>query len=213
MSNLLKKGDRAVEGIILIGCMPSFIVLILIIALSRSCMGYGEIDIDNSYMVRRHMHSRAYVTDSTGNGYELLWYTTNAVTDKRYKEIMSRKHIRNSYKQLKENAAAHFDHNLMNTDIYDFVKYAKTFDVDSMDVRLVNIWAYGADYEKLYRRPHKDYPNGWELLDDNDFGVLYLEENDVNNRNNSTLQRYRYWGCYATSSTDERYTHITKADR
>ena len=213
MSNFLKKADKAVEGIILIGCMPSFIILIVVIALFRSCMGYGEIDIDNSYMVRRYMYDRTNITDSTGNGYELLWYTTKAVTDLRYDEIKSRKHIRDSYKRLKKEAGAHFNHDLINTNIYDFVKYAKTFDIDSMDVRLVNIFVYGNEYTKLYQRPHKDYPDGWEKYDDYDFGGLYLEEFDVYKRNNSALPHYRYWGCYATSLSDERYTHATKSDR
>ena len=66
MSIFSEKADKVVEGIILIGCMPSFIVLILIIALFRSCMGYGEIDIDNSYMTRRYEYNREYITDSTG---------------------------------------------------------------------------------------------------------------------------------------------------
>ena len=213
MSTLLEKGDRAVEGILLIGCMPCFIVLILIIAMFRSCMGYDEIDIDNSTMRRREMYDRTVIKDSTGNGYELLWYTTNPVSDRRYEEIKSRKHLDESYKKLKKEAAAHFDNDLINTDIYDVVKYAKTFDIDSADVRLVNIFIYGSEYEKLYQRQHKDYPDGWEMLDDDDFGGLYLEEYDVYKRNNSALPYYRYWGCYATSLYDERYTHVTRSDR
>ena len=213
MSSLLEKGDRTVEGVLLIGCMPCFIVFVLIIAMFRSCMGYGKIDIDNSTMCRREMYDRAVIKDSTGNGYELLWYTTNPVSERRYEEIKSRIHLDESYKKLKEEAAAHFNNDLINTDIYDFVKYAKTFDIDSTDVRLVNVFIYGIEFEKLSQRPHKNYPDGWEMLDDDDFGVLYLEEFDVYKRNNSALPCYRYWGCYATSLYDERYTHITKSDR
>lgn len=45
-------------------------------------------------------------------------------------------------------------------------------------MRLLNIWVYG-DIEELYKYPHDLYPNGWELLDDDDLGVLYLKEYDV----------------------------------
>ena len=213
MNNFGEKADNVVRGILLIGCMPCFVILILIVALFRSCMGYGEMDLDNSYMVRRYMYDRIYVTDSTGNGYECLLYTTNAVTEARYKEIQSRQALRDSYKRLQAEAAAYFNHDLINTNIYDFVKYAKTFDINDGDVRLVNIWIYGIEYEKLYRRPHKSYPNGWKFSDDNDLGILFLKENDVYNENFQTIQTYRYWGCDATSSKDERYTHVTKSDR
>lgn len=212
MSSLLEKGDKAVKGVLLIGCMPCFIVLILIIAMFRSCMGYGEIDIDNSIMRSRCDYERMMIVDSTGNGFELLYYTTEAVTDLRFEEINSRKHLIDSYKKLKNEAAAHFDHDLINTDIYDFVKYAKTFDIDSADVRLVNIWVYGNEYKKLYHRPHKDYPDSDRRFYDFDFGILYLEEYDVYPYNFEALRRYKYWGCDSTSLTDERYTHITKSD-
>lgn len=213
MSNFGQKADNFVGGIILIGCMPSFLILIAVIGIFRSCMGYDEIDIDNSIMTRRHSYRRMYITDSLGNGFETLHYTTNDVSDARYKEIMSREHLWHSYNRLRDEAADHFDHDLINTDIYDFVEYAKTFDIDSADVRLVNIWAYGRGYEKLYHRPHEDYPDGWKDGDDVGFGAAYLKENDVYNKNFSHIRTYRYWGCSATSLTDERYSHITSYDR
>lgn len=214
MSNFWNKADNFVGGVLLIGCMPSFVILVVIIGLFRSCMGYGEIDIDNSYMTRRYMYDRIYIADSTGCGYELLYYTTNAVTEARYDEIKSRQHIRDSYKELQASAPEYFNHDLINTNIYDFVDYAKRFDIDSADVRLVNIFVYGKKYEDLYRRPHPDYPDGVHFMDDLDeLGILYLKEDDIFPCNYPRLQTYRYWGCDASSSTDERYTHITKSDR
>ncbi len=214
MSKFWHKADRSVEAVLLIGCTPTFLILIAIIALFRSCVGYGVDDIDNSYMVQRYMYDRIIIKDSTGNGYELLWYTTNAVTDRRYEEIKSRQHIRESYDSLKRSAANHFQHDLINTDIYDFVEYAKSFDIDSMDVRLVNIWVYGKDYAELYRRPHPDYPDGVDSSDKiKGLGELFLKENDVYPYNIGTRHIYRYWGCDATSLTDERYTHITEQNR
>lgn len=213
MNNIGQKADKAVMGILYFGCMPSFIILIIVISMVRSCMGYGEMDLDNSYMTRRYMYDRMYVTDSTRNGYELLLYTTNSVSEARYKEIHSRQPLRDSYKRLQAEAGERFNHRLIDTDIYDFVEYAKTFDINSDDVRLVNIWVYGRDYPKLYLRPHEDYPDGWEYLDDNEFGILFLKEDDIYPYNLEAGRTYRYWECDATSDKDERFTHITKADR
>ncbi len=115
---------------------------------------------------------------------------------------------------MQAEAATHFNHDLINTDIYDFVEYAKQFDIDSSDVRLVNIWVHGSEYENLYRRPHADFPSEEGLFDQRkDLGILYLKENDVYPYNFSAPRTYRYWGCDATSLSDERYTHITEADR
>ncbi|MFR9546473.1 MAG: hypothetical protein SNJ29_12985 [Rikenellaceae bacterium] len=213
MNNFRQKADNFVGGMLLIGCMPSFLILIAVIGIFRSCMGYDEISIDNSIMTRRYSYRRMYITDSLGNGFETLHYTTNAVSSARYDEIMSREHLWHSYNKLRAEAADHFGHDLINTDIYDFVEYAKTFDIDSADVRLVNVWAYGREYEKLYQRPHEDYPDGWRNGDDVEFGTLYLKESDVYSENFSYIQRYRYWGCSATSLADERYTHISQSDR
>lgn len=214
MNNIGQKADNLVAGVLLIGCTPSFLILIGIIALFRSCMGYGEIDIDNSTMLRRYMYDRINITDTMGNGYELLLYTTNAVSDKRYEEIKSRQHLRDSYKQLKAEAADYFDNDLLNTDIYDFVEYAKRFDVDSCDVRLVNIWVYGSQYEALYQQPNSDFPLKIDQIDRiNNLGVLYLKENDVYPYNLTAPRTYRYWQCEATSLQDERYSHITEADQ
>lgn len=193
--------------------MPTFFILIAIIGIFRSCMGYDNIDLDNSIMLNRYAYKRMYITDSLGNGFETLHYTTNAVSDRRYDEIMCREHLWHSYKRLKEEAADHFGHDLINTDIYDFVEYAKSFDIDSADVRLVNIWAYGREYEKLYHRPHEDYINGWRKGDNVEFGALYLNENDIYPYNREAPRTYRYWGCDVTSLKDERHTHITNTDR
>lgn len=196
--------------VLLLGGTTSFLILIAIIGLFRSCMGIGEIDLDSSYMVRRYEFTRQYITDSTGNGFELLYYTKNHVTELRYKEIKSRKHIWDSYKKLKAEAADHFNHDFINTDIYDFVEWAKSFDIDP-DVRLTNIWVYGSKYKELYRQPNPDFPDvhtPYAL----DIGILFLNEFDVNPYNPNSGRTYRYWNCEATSLSDERYNHVTERD-
>ncbi len=212
MSSFIKKINDIIGVVLLLGGTTSLFIVIVIIGLFRSCIGCNKIDIDNSYMVSRKEYDRAYIADSTGCGYELLWYTTNTVTDLRYEEIKSRKHIKESYTRLKNEAADHFNNNLINTDIYNFVEYAKSFDVDP-DVRLVNIWVYGMEYRQLYQRPNKNYPDGWKMEDHREFGILYLLENDIHPYNFEAPRKYRYWKCYVTSLSDERFTHITPYDR
>ena len=212
MSDFIRKVNDGIFIVFLIGVGKCFLVLIAIIGVTRSCIGCDEVDIDNSYMVRRYDYDRIFIEDSIGNGFELLYYTTEAVTDKRFEEIKSRRHLDESYKKFKNEAADHFNHDLQNTNIYDFVKYAKTFDLDSTEVRLVNIWVYGK-FKILYRRPHDLYPDGWKSGDDYDLGLLFLKEYDVYPYNFEAPQCYRYWGCDATSLSDERYSHVTEADR
>lgn len=212
MSNFIQKINNIIGVVLLLGGTTSLFIAIAAIGLFRSCAGLDKIDIDNSYMVSRREYDRAYIADSTLCGFELLWYTSKPVTDLRYDEIKSRKHIRESYQRLKREAPDHFNHDLINTDIYDFVEYAKSFDVDP-DVRLVNIWVYGLEYRQLYQRPNENYPDGWRWEDDNEFGVLYLLENDIHPYNFEAPRKYRYWKCYVTSLSDERFTHITPYDR
>ncbi|MFR9542201.1 MAG: hypothetical protein SNJ29_13920 [Rikenellaceae bacterium] len=90
----------------------------------------------------------------------------------------------------------------------------KTEDVDSADVRLVNIFVCGSEYEELYRQPHPDYPDGTYFMDSHhNLGELYITENDIYPYNPDAGRTYRYWGCDAKTKTDERHTHITKWDR
>lgn len=209
-NRFLEIADKGCVVVLLLGGTTTSLILIAVIGLFRSCMGIGEIDIDNSYMVQRYTFDRAYIEDSTGNGYELLWYTTNHVTQKRYEEILTRQHIRDSYKRLKAEAGDHFNHKLIETDIYDFVEYAKQFDIDP-DVRLANIWVYGSDYERLYRQPNSAFPEVHTPFAYG-IGILFLKEFDVYPYNPEARRTYRYWQCEATSSSDERFTHVTERD-
>lgn len=202
--------DNGCAVVLLLGGTTSFLILIAVIGLFRSCMGYDEIDIDNSTQVRRYEIHRAYVTDSTENGYELLWFTTNYVTQKRYEEILTRKHIFDSYQKLQAEAGAHFNNDLINTDIYNFVEWARRYDIDS-DVRLTNIWVYGTEYKKLYRQPNLKFPEVHTPYSP-DIGILFLKENDVYPYNFESPQTYRYWQCDITSLSNERYNHVTEED-
>lgn len=210
MNKFWNIADKGCSVVLLLGGTTSFLILIAVIGLFRSCMGYDEIDIDNSYMVRRYMFRRTCVLDSVGNGYELLWYTTKHVTERRIEEIKTRQHIYDSYKKLEAEAADHFNHDMINTDIYDFVEWAKKYDIDS-DVRLVNIWVCGRDYKELYRQPNSKFPEVHTPFVP-DMGILYLEEFDVYPYNPDFRRTYHYWKCDVTSLTDERFNHVTERD-
>lgn len=211
MKKILQFLNQGCAVVLLLGGTTSFIIMIATIGLCRSCMGIGEIDIDNSYMIRRYQFDRTFIEDSTGNGYELLWYTTNHVTEKRYREILTRQAIWDSYNRLEDEAGDHFNHRLIETDIYDFVTWAKGYDIDP-DVRLVNIWVYGSECKKLYRQPNDSTPEVVHTPFAPDIGILYLEESDIYPYNPDADRRYRYWQCEVTSESDERFNHVTERD-
>ena len=168
--------------------------------------------MDVSNMKQRECYDRQYLTDSTRVGFELVWYTTNTVTPKRLKEIQSREPIRKAQKQLLQEAPEHFKHDFFHTDIYDFARYARQFDVDP-DVRLVNLFVYGMALEQQYLQPNPNLPDGCtEYNTSTQQGVLYLEENDIYPYNPKAGPTYRYWKCWRTSTTDERYTHFTTSE-
>lgn len=196
----------------LIGGTTSMVILIIIIGLIKECVGPKEDPMDVSIMKQRECYDRRYLTDSTGVGFELVWYTTKPVTPKRLKEIQTRDTIRKAQKQLLEQAPVYFNHNFFYTDIYDFAGYARKFDVDP-DVRLVNLFVYGEMLERQYLQPNPNLPDAcmeYNFLTQQ--GILYLEECDIYPYNPDARATYRYWKCWRTSKIDERYTHFTNAE-
>ena len=195
----------------LIGGTTSMVILIVIIGLFKECIGPKEDPMDVSNTKQRECYDRQYLTDSTGVGFELLWYTTNPVTPARLKEIRSRPPIRQA-QQLLQDAPAHFNHNFLHTDIHDFAKYAREFDVDP-DVRLVNLFVRGEKLERQYLQPNPDLPDGHtEYNTFTQQGILFLKENDIYSYSPDASPTYRYWKCWRTSTTDERYTHFTTSE-
>lgn len=214
MNKLTETVNKGCFLVSILGGTTSVTILIIIIGLLKSCFGEKIDPLDDSYMTKREMFSRKCITDSTGVGFELLWYTTNPVTKKRMEEIRTRDQIYQAQKQLCNQAANHFKHDFFNIDIYNFAKYAKRFDVDT-DVRLVNIFVYGLRLKKQYWQPNPTLPSGGctEPAHNTEQGILYLEECDIYVTNPDAGRRYRYWECWRTSSTDERYTHFTWPER
>ena len=196
----------------LIGGPTSLIILIVIIGLVKECVSPKEDPMDVSIMKQRECYDRRFLTDSTGVGFELVWYTTNPVTPKRLDEMQTRDTIIKAKKQFLQEAPEHFNHDFFHTDIHDFARYARRFDVDP-DVRLVNLFVYGMALEKEYLRPNPNLPDGCtEYNTTTQQGILYLEENDIYPYNTEASPKYRYWKCWRTSTTDERYTHFTTSE-
>lgn len=196
----------------LIGGTTSMILLIAIIGIFKECVGPKEDPMDISIMKQRECYDRHIIEDSTGVGFELLWYTTKPVTPKRLDEIQSREPIRKAQRQLLQEAPGHFNHDFFHTDIHDFARYARQFDVDP-DVRLVNLFVYGEKLKRQYLRPNPNLPDACtEYNSSTDQGILYLEEHDIYPYNPEAAPTYRYWKCRQTSTTDERYTHFTNRE-
>lgn len=212
MNKLVEAINKGCLLVGLLGGTTSMIILIVIIGLVKECVGPKEDPMDVSNMKQRECYDRQYLIDSTRVGFELVWYTTNTVTPKRLKEIQSREPIRKAQKQLLQEAPGHFKHDFFHTDIYDFARYARQFDVDP-DVRLVNLFVYGMALEQQYLQPNPNLPDGCtEYNTSTQQGVLYLEENDIYPYNPKAGPTYRYWKCWRTSTTDERYTHFTTSE-
>lgn len=214
MNKYTRIAERGCFLVTIIGGTTSLFILIIIIGLFKSCFGEKIDPMDDTYMKEREMYDRHAVYDSTSVGFDFLWYTTNAVSRERADEIRSRPHIRKAQKEFIETVADHFNHDFFNADIYDVAEYAKKFDVDP-DVRLVNVFVIGQRLEDQYLRPNPNLPDGGctEPCYGTDQGVLYIKEIDIYSPSADSLRTYRYWECWRTSSSDERYTHFTESER
>lgn len=107
------------KGCLLVGLAggtTSMIILIVIIGIFKECIGSKEDPMDVSIMKQKECYDRHVIKDSTGVGFELLWYTTKPVTPKRLDEIPSCEPIRKAQHQLLQEAAEHFNHDFFHTD-------------------------------------------------------------------------------------------------
>ena len=214
MGKIASTIEKGCFTIALIGGTTSMIILIAVIGLFKGCFDEKIDPMDDTYMKQREEYSRHAIYDSTRVGFDLLWYTTNAVSKERAEEIRNREPIRKAQKEFLETVADHFNHDFLNTDIYDVAEYAKKFDVDP-DVRLVNVFVTGQRLTDQYLRSNPNLPDSGctEPSYGTDQGVLYIKEVDIYPTSEDTVRTYRYWECWRTSSNDERYTHFTESER
>lgn len=192
-----------------------FIILILIIGTIKALIAPEVDPMDDSINKIREVFSVITVTDTTGNGFELTYATTNAVTKERLKEIGNRKHIDSSFHKLKTEAPRHFG-NMLHTDIHDFASFALRYDPDP-DIYLDHIFVYGYEKEKLYIGKNLKIKNAASWYDSySKQGIQYILRKDFFYCQEEKIKLYRYYLCsgiYSTSYTDERYSHFSEDER
>lgn len=156
------------------------------------------------------------VTDSTNNGFRVVYVTIEAVTNEKYEEICSRPHIKKDFEKLRNEASRHFNNNLLNVDICDFTLYAYRFPIDN-DVRIHNIFVAGKEKMAFYVRPNPNLKNCATWMH---FGTeqdnQYLNSHDINVYIPNGGRIYRYWKCkhlLQVSDTDECFSHFTEDER
>ncbi|NDW08747.1 hypothetical protein D0T56_03640 [Dysgonomonas sp. 520] len=191
------------------------IILVIIIGIVKACVGSDIDPMDNSIVKSREIVEHVIVTDSTYNGFRVVYATKNSVTQERLAEIKSRKNIRDAFGRLKNDAPIHFG-SLLETDIYDFAEFAIRYDVDP-DIHLHNIFIEGKDKCDLYIGPNPRIENPAVFFNaGTEQGAQYISHEDIYCRRRKEDRIYRYWKCYGihtTSSVDERYSHFSEDER
>jgi len=190
------------------------LTIIIIIGLFKECTNSSD-SIDNSVNASRQIVAHVEVLDITSNGFRVVYATRNAVSNERFKEICERPHIINGFKKLQTEAPAHFG-NMLYTDIYDFARFAKKYDIDE-DILIHNIFVVGMRKCKLYIGSNPKITNAATWYNPNtEQGILYLKKNDVYNTLDTSKRIYRYWKCqsiYSYSYVDEQFSHFSEDER
>ncbi len=216
MSEFLKNTGKVIGASVLLWPGLCLFILIVIIGLVKDCVGPQIDPLDNSINKMRERVRLVTVRDSTNSGFELQYYTKEAVTTARFKEILTRKPIFESIEKLEHDAPVHFKHQMLTTDIYDFAEFAKRYDVDP-DVCIAAIFVHGKKREELYLQSNPKLEDGCTWYDcQTQQGILYIKQDDIYPYNAEAKRTYRYWECrgnYPTSSTDEQYTHFRECER
>lgn len=157
----------------------------------------------------------SWLWTSTYNGFRVVYVTENAVTEKRFREIRSRQHIREGFERLKREAPEHFGGSLRDVDICEFALYARNFHIDD-DIRIHNIFIAGHRM-KDYVQPNPNLPGCVTSMNyGTEQGNQYLNDQDINVYIPNGGRRYRYWKCgylLQVSDTDERFSHFTEEER
>lgn len=213
---LKRQMEREIRWRIFFRFLPwMLLILILCIGLLKDCIRTRnpmDDSINRSQEVVRHLE----VCDTTRNGFRVVYITSDAVTTERLEEIRLRPSLNRAFRKLQDSASSHFGGSLLHTDIYDFATYARRFDVDA-DVRMQNIFIFGAEKQKLYigRNPRIANPATW-INPSTEQGVQYINADDIYFRMEKEKRVYRYWKCrgnHSTSTVDERFSHFSEDER
>lgn len=208
--------SRKLADIITVLCaIPKAVFLIIIgfIALVKSCVTDDPDPMDHSINKTQRIVDLVPVVDSTGNGFRVHYATAFPVTNERYDEIFSRRSLKEAKHRLCRDAPEHFGGSLLETDIYDFARFAREYDVCS-DVHIDCIFVYGTEKTAMYARPNPNLPDGQTWINVyTEQGIQWLKHDDIYYRNDDSSRVYRYWKCPGMreiSFTDERFTHFTE---
>ncbi len=197
--------------------LPWILILsIIIIGISKDFFSSKPNPLDNSVNTNREIVEHVIVTDSSQNGFRIVFATTDNVTKERLEEIQSRPTIQNIFNNMVREASVHFNNNLNITDIYDFAEFVIKYDTIP-DIELHNIFIYGKGKTDMYARPNPKIENSATWINPStEQGVQFIGRNDIYYHRRKKDRIYRYWKCYgihATSSTDEHYSHFSEDER
>lgn len=192
-----------------------FFIGIIILMVLKECIAEKTDPMDDSINSSREIIAQIMVVDSTRNGFRVVYATENSVTKERLEEIKKRPHIVDAFERLKNDAPAYFG-NMTETDIYDFAGFAVQYDSDPA-IKIHNIFVTGLEKTDMYARVNPDLEDCVTFINPNTSqGIQYLSQNDIYYRDKVNNKLYRYWKCYgiyATSSTDERFSHFSESQR
>lgn len=206
--------ELALRIVLLVSIAPSLFLGMVVIMSVIDMVKPEKHDIDSGF--GKYWKRQLIVTDSTYNGFEIIYSTKRAVTQERYDEIMARPGVRDSLKNLERDAPAHFG-NMLYTDIYDFGEFAMRYHPDP-DLVISSLYVYGKKKENLYVGPNPKIRNPGTSIDPlTQQGILYIWGEDLESHiTYGSRKIYRYWKCpppYQVSDTDEHFSHFSEDDR
>ena len=216
MKQIRKRADELVLVAAAIGPWTLLVVTVAFIGILKSCLDSGTDSMDESINKSSGIVAHVMVTDSTHNGFRVVYATAVPVTDERFAEICGRPGVQAGFENLKREAPKHFGGNILDADICDFALYAYRFPVDK-DIRIHNIFVTGKEKMDFYVRKNPGLPGcaTW-MHHGTEQGNQYLNAGDINYYIPNGGRIYRYWKCrylLQTSDTDERFSHFTEEER
>ena len=100
MSKFWRKADELVFVAAAIGPWAFIVAVVIIVGLVKGCIPDSIETMDNSINKSREIIGHVQVRDSTGHGIRVVYVTRDPVTEERYREIRSRRHIREGFERL-----------------------------------------------------------------------------------------------------------------
>lgn len=203
---------------IIVFCSMAPVVAMVVIVLLSLIIPLFEPDVDPldaSPNKTPRIIAEEIVVDSTSNGFRVVYATAKDVTQARYEELVSRRHIKDSLAHLKRDAPLYFG-NMLYADIYDFTLFALSYHPDP-DIVLHNVFVFGREKQDLYLGPNPNIDNPAQWINNGTLqGILYINREDILRCTSSSKRVYRYWRCripFNRSDTDEHFSHFSEDER